>query len=193
MSEQIQKKWDQIYAEQQIGALQPAEVLSRNLHLLPQNGHALDIACGLGGNAIELAKQGLLVDAWDISPAVIDKLEQYAATHNLAIRGKACDILATPLGENRYDVILVSHFLERDLTQPIINALKPGGLLFYQTFSREVTPSYSGPGNPDFRLATGELLEMFSALRPVVYREEGLLGDINQGLRNEVLMVAIKP
>ncbi len=38
-----------------------AQVLLRNRHLLPEQGRALDLACGRGANALWLAEQGLEV------------------------------------------------------------------------------------------------------------------------------------
>jgi len=73
----------------------------------------------------------------------------------------------------------------------IQDALRSGGLLFYQTFSR-LQVDESGPSNPDFRLADNELLTFFSQMRLLVYREEGYVGDSSQGFRNEVKMVAQK-
>ena len=43
----------------------PAAVLTEFDHLLPAGGDALDVACGLGGNALHLARCGLSTRAWD--------------------------------------------------------------------------------------------------------------------------------
>lgn len=48
--------------------LQPSQVLLDNSHLLPASGRALDLACGLGANALYLAKRGMTTSAWDLSP-----------------------------------------------------------------------------------------------------------------------------
>ena len=37
----------------------PCQVLADNVHLLPTTGIALDLACGLGANALLLAQHGL--------------------------------------------------------------------------------------------------------------------------------------
>ena len=63
-----QDKWDRRYSDPANEA-RAAQVLSDNLHLLPTQGTALDLACGLGGNALLLARQGLTVEAWDLSPS----------------------------------------------------------------------------------------------------------------------------
>jgi hypothetical protein len=96
-----------------------------------------------------------------------------------------------PLTSQSYDVIVVTHFLERALVSQIVSALRPGGLLFYQTFTR-TRLSESGPKKDEWRLADGELLQLFSELRVLVYREEALVGNVQMGLRNEALLVAQK-
>jgi len=192
MDRQAQNKWNNIYAEVDIGQHSSSKVIEENSHLLPSQGRALDLACGTGSDAVYLAKHGLSVDAWDISDAVIEKLSLYALDNGLPINAEARDINVQPPGKNIYDVIAVAHFLERDLMPTLIQSLKPGGLIFYQTFSKVVTPSYSGPKNPTFRLDENELLDLFSGLQLVVYREEGLLGDIQHGFRNEVMYIGQK-
>ena len=192
MDKQAQNKWNNIYAGVDIGQASSSKVVEENNHLLPLQGRALDLACGTGGDAVYLAKHGLTVDAWDISDAVIEKLSLYALDNSLPVNAEVRDINVQPPGKNIYDVIAVAHFLERDLMPILIQSLKPGGLIFYQTFSRIVTPSYSGPKNPDFRLDENELLDLFGELKLVVYREEGLLGDIQHGFRNEVMYIGQK-
>jgi len=72
----------------------------------------------------------------------------------------------------------------------LIQALKPNGLLFYQTFTRTCVND-CGPKNPEFRLRDNELLLMFADLQVVVYQEEACIGDTTQGLRNEALLIAV--
>jgi len=183
-------RWDNFY--QGADSVPAMRVVAENLHLLPRSGNGLELACGLAANAFMLAEHGLRMDAWDISPVVVERINQAASQRNLPVSGKACDLDREPLPVSRYDVVVVTHFLDRDLVQPIIAALKPGGILMYQTFTR-TRVSAGGPENELFRLADGELLSLFSDLQPRVYREEGLCGDSTQGFRNEALLVAQKP
>ena len=64
-------------------------------------------------------------------------------------------------------------------------------MLYYQTFTREAV-SAGGPSNPAFRLTPNELLDLFGELRLVAYREEGRLGDLSQGFRDEAWLVGLK-
>jgi tellurite methyltransferase len=186
----LMDKWDAIYSQADRDD-NVATVLSEHAFLLPSTGAALDLACGLGGNAVFLAQQGLAVTALDISSVAINKLTHCANEHKLTIN--ACQQQITPdtLKPDTYDVIVVSRFLDRTLMNAIIDALKTNGLLFYQTFTREkATPT--PPHNPDYLLANNELLALFAPLSVVFYQENALIGQHQQGLRNEAQFIGQK-
>ncbi len=192
MDLESQNKWNNIYAEAVIGSEGVSRVLVENEHLLPKEGRALEIACGTASDSIFLAKHGLQTDAWDISDAVVAKINSYANKNKLPVNAQARDINVQPPKDDTYDVIVLAHFLERKIVPALINSIKPGGLIFYQTFVKDVTASYSGPSNPSFRLDMNELLQLFSGMQVVVYREEVLIGDVSKGFRNEAMMIARK-
>lgn len=183
------EKWDAIFSRQSCAEATAGQVLKENCHLLPASGAALDLACGLGGNAIMLAHYGLSVQAWDISRVAIEKLDQYARQKRLDITTKQCDVEKNPPGTRQFDVVVVSFFLYRPIMSAIIDSVKPGGLLLYQTFTREKV-SQQGPTNPDYLLAKNELLSMCKGMGVLVYREEGQQGDVTRGWRNQAMVVA---
>jgi len=183
-------KWNERYRGA-AGERQASRVLRENLHLLPDNGRALDLACGLGGNAILLAQQGLQVDAWDIADVPVAALQEVALEQQLAIQAEVRDVEANPPGPETFDVIVVSYFLGRDIIPALKQALKPGGLIYYQTFTRQRV-SDRGPQRAEFRLAEQELLQLFSGLQVLFYREEGCVGDVQQGFRDEAMLVGRK-
>ena len=186
---ELRRKWDQRYA--QSDALPaPLEVLADNAHLLPARGDAVDLACGLGGSALFLARRGLRTRAWDLSPVAVQTLQRVAA--DLPLQAEARDIALRPPQAERFDVICVGHFLERELCPRIAAALRPGGLLFYQTFTRERVDD-SGPGSERFRLDCNELLHLFRDLIVRFYREQGRIGDPARGFRNRAQLVAQRP
>ena len=187
--------WDRRYSQApQPGAPEPALVLADNAHLLPARGRALDLACGLGNNALFLAARGLETHAWDISPVAIGRLREAAAARGLAVHAEVCDVSAPgapwPVSSG-FAVIAVSRFLDRALAPRLAEALSPGGLLFYQTFTRDRVGE-GGPGNPDYLLAENELLRLFAGLTVRVYREEGRVGDLGRGLRSHACLVGQK-
>lgn len=183
-------KWDTVYSHKE-NLPTASLVLIENQHLLPKNGTALDLACGQGGNAILLAKAGLKVSAWDLSPVAIEQLTVSADLNKVAINAQVRDIIKSPPEPDSLDVLVVSFFLDRDLCSNLLKALRPQGLLFYQTYCQQKVQQ-QGPNNTDFLLADNELLGLFSTMKMRVYREEALLGDHLQGWRNQALLVAEK-
>jgi SAM-dependent methyltransferase len=183
-------KWNTRY-EQVSADLQASQVLLQNQHLLPAGGTALDLACGRGGNAILLAKHGLQVDAVDISDVTINALAELAKARGLGIHAQVRDVEKDPPEAARYDIVLVSYFLHRPLFPALIETLRPGGLLYYQTFTQS-SVSERGPRSANYRLADQELLQLLPGLKLLVYREEGRVGDCSKGFRDEVMYVGMK-
>ena len=187
----IKSKWDDIYAQMEPASVKPTQVLSENLFLLPKQGYALDLACGLGANSLLLAQKGLQVSAWDISEVALEKLAATVISQGLSVDVKARSIDNTCFVESSFDVIVVSRFLDRTLTNAIIGALKVGGLLFYQTYTL-IKANQGGPTNSAFLLGQAELLQLFNSLQVIYYRENGLIGDLKAGLRNEAQFIGQK-
>ena len=186
-----QDKWNSHYRGAASAAGRASTVLLDNHHLLPAQGNALEIACGLGANAIFLARRGLLTRAWDISSVAVDQINRQARRDGLPLSAEVRDVLAEPPAAASFDVIVVTHFLDRSIVCHLIDALKVNGLLFYQTFTRSRV-SNAGPVNNNFRLADNELLTLFATLRILVYREEACVGDVKLGFRDEAMLVAQK-
>ena len=188
MDETAREKWDRKHAEAIPVAQEPAKVLTEYAYLLPKTGIALDLACGRGGNALFLARRELVVHAWDISRIAIDELQRQAGAENLEIQTSILDVSECPPSSKTFDVICVSFYLERAIASQIMDALKPQGLLFYQTFTHERV-SDEGPSNPSYRLASNELLELFAPLHILAYQELGLVGNVERGVRDVAWLV----
>jgi tellurite methyltransferase len=188
--QQARQQWNARY-QHMTRAPKPARVLQENQHLLPSSGDALDLACGLGGNALLLAEHGLDTWAWDISEVDVARLQDTARQRGVVLHTEVRDVSAHPPSPNRFDVIVVSRFLDRDLAPALMQALKPEGLLFYQTFQRHAVDEI-GPRNPAYLLQDQELLALFRPLRLLVYREEGRVGDLAHGFRYEAMLVGQK-
>jgi SAM-dependent methyltransferase len=135
-AEALRALWDGRYLAAEV-LPEPAAVVRENQHLVPARGRALDLACGLGANAVLLARHGLEVDAWDLSPVAVARVGELARDLNLPIRAEVRDLLARPPLPETFDCILVAHFLERSLAPALSAALRPGGLLVYQTLALE--------------------------------------------------------
>ncbi|QIT55487.1 class I SAM-dependent methyltransferase [Aquisalimonas sp. 2447] len=192
MSDDASVLWDRRYQGVTPRDRRAAEVLVENTHLLPHQGEALDLAAGVAANAFVLARLGMAAEAWDQSATATQIVAAHARETGLGVVARNRDVVAQPPAARSFDVIVVSAFLNRDLCGAIADALRPGGLLFYQTYC-QTRVTQSGPSNPDFLLADGELLQLFAGLAPVVYREEQCLGDPFRGFRDRAMLVARQP
>ncbi len=184
------EKWNRRHREAEHEG-QPAQVLLRNLRLLPEEGRALDLACGRGASALLLAEHGLETHAWDFSPVALERLEAAAVSRGLSLHTQVRDVVASPPEPESFDVILVSFFLERKLVPHLVSALRPGGIIYYQTFTREVYLG-RGPSTPEWRLEKNELLHLFRELDVHYYREDGSAARVKTDISDLALLVAAK-
>lgn len=169
MADSASEKWNKRFAN----ADKPpaaATVLQNHLQFLPTQGSALDLACGLGGNALLLTRHGLNTSAWDISATGLAKLQHFAGQQGLSINTQQIDLEADKISAQKFDVITVSHYLYRPLFPALISALNKGGVVFYQTFTNSNTGK-GGPSSPAFLLSDNELLEAFSSLETLFYQQ----------------------
>src|SRR5690242_12817370 len=136
----------------------PAPWVTGHAHLLPRGGLTLDLACGRGRHAYWLASHGWPVIALDRDREAIDYLQGEASARHLAILAAVRDLESGPLslGTGLFDAIVVVHYLHRPLFPALLEALRPGGVLVYETFTR-TQASRGKPRNPDFLLMDGEL------------------------------------
>ena len=174
MSQQTDsQRWNARYRTRQPPGI-VCDVLQRYQSLLPATGTALDLACGLAGNAVLLAQHGLTTYAWDVSDVVIGKVKRYARQQGLPLIAECRDLARPGVAQPLFDVIVVSYYLDRSLMPWIVQSLRPGGLLYYQTWlGADVTAEggLPGPTNPAYRLSESELIGLCHGLRILVYRE----------------------
>lgn len=141
-------------------------------HLLPRAGDALDVACGRGRNALWLAARGLKTLAVDLDADAVRAVNEQAERRDLPLRAERVDIEdgRIPFEPAAYDVIVVVHYLHRPLFPALLDALRPGGLLVYETFTR-AQAARGKPTNPAFLLEPGELLDLVRPLDVLAHRE----------------------
>ena len=166
---------------------EPASIVRELLPLLP-DGPALDVACGTGRHALLLAERGQHVTAVDFSSVALDILAVRARSmhapvrrsetlHETARRSERglsltqADLERTQLPERRYDLILCIQYLQRSLFSQMARALRPEGVLLFETYTRAQLEFAGGPRNPAYLLETGELRQAFPELGVLFYRE----------------------
>ncbi len=135
--------------------------------LLPAGAEVLDVACGHGRHARWLAERGHTVCAVDRDAAALNSLVGCAGVEPLQVdleRG------IWPFAQRQFDAVVVTHYLWRPLWPHLQQALRPGGVLIYETFSQG-HERFGRPSRPDFLLQRGELLRAFSDLQIVAYED----------------------
>ena len=168
--------WNQRYREHSHSSLKPDPFLVDSyqefLHpLFPAGGTALDVAGGVGRHAIWLAKRNWNVDLVDVSEVGIAEAKKNARRYPAKIQFLVRDLKKFSLPRNRYDVVLVFFYLERSIFPDLLRALRPGGLLLYKTYTLEQRKFGGGPTHPMHVLKPNELIEAFSELQILLYRE----------------------
>jgi tellurite methyltransferase len=143
---------------------------------------ALDLACGAGRNAVWLAERGWTVDAWDLSDVALSILvrereERAAHGFPLPIDVRETDLDGAAIPPATYDLVLNMLFLDRRLWPQMAAALRPGGLLAFETFV-DLPGGRRSEVGPDHLLQPGELRAAFEALglETLVSDEDGPRG-----------------
>lgn len=171
-SEQDRLFWNKRYdTETYILGKEPVEFLKEYINILPR-GKALDIAMGEGRNAVFLAKNGFEVDGCDVSDIAVKKTLELAKENNVRVNAFVADLETYKLPKDAYDVVACFYYLQRSLIPQIKEALKPGGMVIYETYTIENWErGFEGPKNKDYLLKTNELLDLFKDLTIIYYRE----------------------
>ena len=81
------------------------------------------------------------------------------------------DLEHEPLPAGDYDIVVCMSYLQRDLFGALQRALRPGGVLLYETFSRAHVEELGKSFNPAYVLDRNELLHAFDELHVRHYRE----------------------
>ena len=171
-----------------------ASLLLDHLDLLMKPDRSLpvlDLACGTGRNGLVLAKQGIPVVFADKSTAALKVLERQLAKEGLPGRVWQVDLEqvgVNPLSGQSYSAILGFRYLHRPLFPPLRSAVKPGGLIIYDTFTIG-NQEFGRPYNPDFLLQPGELKSIFQDWE-MIHHFEGTLKNPDRAVAQ---IVARKP
>ncbi len=137
-------------------------------------GPVLDLACGRGRHALVAAAAGLPVVGLDRDAESLAALRDTARERGLDVDLARADFEAgasLPLRPGCCGAILVFRYLYRPLVPEIVAALRPGGLLLYETFSLRQRELGWGPRRAAFLLRPGELAALFSELEIVEHWE----------------------
>lgn len=196
MSDADRDRWNSRYLAGRELPLPPADSGLISLVESHPPGRALELACGVGQNAIALAARGWQVTAVDLSDVGLERARCAADQTGVEVDWIAADLDAwQPPAGVQYDLIVVLRFLDRvHLPALIVRSLQPGGLLLYEALlarpespvqeprSDAVDPAVSirlpvstsppKSANPAFVVQPGELPTLFGdALELLSFQE----------------------
>jgi hypothetical protein len=75
------------------------------------------------------------------------------------------------LPRDRFEALLIARYLQRDLFGPIRDAVTPGGIVLYETFTSHQRAHGVGPKSADHLLRPGELRQRFAGFEVLFYEE----------------------
>jgi SAM-dependent methyltransferase len=151
--------------------------------LQPGPRRILDLACGAGGNALWLARQGHHVVGVDASPMRIEEARAGARRQGLDVEFTTLHVTAGAVPGGPWDGICVFRFLDRALFPELESALASEGWLVYKThLAHPLRAPHRRPRNPAYLLRPGELYAAFPDLTPRRYREWSADGGAWAGL-----------
>ena len=183
MSELDRAKWESRYSQAPAEIPPPSPWLVRCASWLPARGRALDLAGGMGRNALWLAAQGLDVTLLDISQTALDRATDAAVQRGLALTTLQMDLdLNAPAGP--WDVVTSFNFLWLPLFERLPEWLAPGGTLFYSQPTVFNLERHEKPP-AGYLLPDGILPGLVKSLETISYEE----GWLDEG-RHEARLVA---
>lgn len=141
--------WEKAYQDYDTAAfsIEPNVSITEFEHLMHTPSKVLDAGCGEGQNAIYLARQGHLVDAFDLSEHGIAKLKHRCELSHTQVNAFIADLTAYQF-EQYYDLIIcfgTLHFVTKNEWKQFIQNAKAhtniGGIHIMQIFTDSVPAS----------------------------------------------------
>lgn len=192
--------WDERYASDEfIYGTEPNDFLAEHASLLADP--VLSLAEGEGRNAVFLATLGHRVLGVDSSAVGLTKAHQLAASRGVSIQTEVVDLATyTPPADTFGAVVSIfAHLpspMRKRLHQLVVQALKPGGVMLLEGYSKaQVQRGTGGPKDSDMLLSKTEIEQDFSDLEIVLSRElerEVIEGSFHTGLASVVQFIGKK-
>jgi len=195
------EQWNSRYiAEEYIYGMSPNKYLESFLEGR-QPGRILLPAEGEGRNSVFAASVGWQADAFDQSEAGRDKAIRLASSKNCSINYSISSLEDWDPKGVTYDCIalIFVHLvpgIRKTIHQKMISALKPGGILLLEAFTKKQMPRTSGgPKNLELLFDAEDLQSDFAKLETVEFNETQVVldeGPLHQGLADVVRLIARK-
>lgn len=156
----------------------------------------LDLACGTGRNGLFLVSHNVPVLFADNNEAHLQSILPELESARQSAKKSAYWLIdfeaqvskgRNPLIGKSFDAVIVFNYLHRQLFPFIREAIRPGGLIFYETFTVDQR-RFGRPSNPDFLLRHDELRQEFAGWEFL----ESFEGDVSNPERAIARLIARK-
>ncbi len=182
--------WNQRFADEgYVFGREPNEYLRANAPLLPPGGRVLCVADGEGRNSVWLARQGLNVEAFDISAVGVEKARRLAADAGVSVEFTVAECDTWAWSVEKHDVVVAIFVQFADpamrarLFASMVHALKPGGVLILQGYApKQLDYKTGGPGELSHLYTADLIRESFKTLHTVELVEYE--AELNEGARH---------
>lgn len=182
--------WDQRYAaDEYIFGTEPSDILTRHMQYIEAGETALAIADGEGRNGVYLARQGLQVTSFDISPVGVAKAKRLAAQHQAALTMLESDIKSWDWKPEAFDAVvgIFFQFLDpvarSEVFAGISRTLKPNGRVFLRGYTpRQHHYKTGGPSEIENLYTPDLLLAAFQGFEVLHLEEQEV--ELNEGPRH---------
>ena len=176
LSKAEQKKWQEKYRctiPNNFPTKYPNKWLEK-WNIFPSKGKILDLATGLGANALYLASQGMNIIAIDIAEDAVLSIKKTAFSRQLKLHLVIADLDSFYLPENYFDGVICFYYLNRKLFSGIKKSLKSGGVFIMQTY---LDPQiHDTCSHHRYDLKKEELLVEFDGFEILDYNEQTSFG-----------------
>lgn len=186
MTDPAAASWDARFATPDyVFGTEPNHWLAAQAHRWAPGARVLCVADGEGRNSVWLARQGLAVEAFDVSAVGLEKARRLAADAGVQVDyvQAGCDDYAWPVGTLDGVAAIFVQFADPALRERLFRhmkqALRPGGLLVLQGYTPEQLAFGTGGPREVSHLYTEELLrEHFGDMELLaLQRYERVLGE----------------
>ena len=161
------------------------------LNSLDLDTGVLDLACGRGRNGLFLARNKIPVTFADRDGDALDHIAETLAAAGLDGECWPLDLEAGDVGllaGRSFDAVLVFNYLHRPLFDSLRAAIRPGGLIYYETITLQQL-KFGKPHSAAFLLRGNELREHFRDWE-ILHYFEGQLANPARAIAN---LIARKP
>jgi len=170
----LNTRWDARYPTEDPGVWERPSAFLVECMPLFSGGRALDVACGPARNAVFLAERGYVVDGVDNSREGLLMAREFIGRRNVRVNLPVnlifADLASYAVRPGSYDLIINFYYLDRALMPSLVEGLKTGGYLVFESFTTD-NRRFAPLKDPAHYLAPNELLTLIGAMRVLSYYE----------------------